>query len=412
MTNVYDTLQERGFIEQVTDEAAIRDLFDREQVTAYVGFDPTAESLHVGNLLHIMTLKHLELAGHRPVAIVGGGTVMVGDPSGKTEMRKLLDKDTIGAQTAQIRSQLGRYLDFDGGKSIIENNADWLLDLNYIAFLREIGRHFSVNRMLSFESYKIRLEKGLSFLEFNYQLLQAYDFLVLYRNHGCRLQTGGNDQWGNIVAGTDLIRRLESAEAYGFTTPLVTTASGAKMGKTADNAMWLDGTMLSPYDYYQFWVNSDDRDVKRWLSLYTFLPMEEVNRLGALEGAKIRDAKRVLAFEATKLTHGEEQAHKAQEAALAAFGGGAAGDREGIPTHDVALSALREGVPVLQLLVDSGLAPSKGDAKRLIRQGGAYLNKDKVADLDFLATADFLDDEGCLMLRAGKKKYVQVRGVE
>jgi len=407
MTNVYDTLMERGFVQQVTDEKAVRDLFDSETVTAYIGYDPTAESLHIGNLLTIMPLMHLERAGHRPLSIVGGGTVMVGDPSGKTEMRRMLDEDTIKKQTGLIRGQLQRYLDFDGGKSIIENNADWLLELNYIEFLRDIGRHFSVNRMLSFESYKMRMEKGLSFLEFNYQLLQSYDFLVLFRMHGCKLQMGGDDQWGNIVSGTDLIRRLESAEAQGLTFPLITTASGGKMGKTEKGAVWLDAALTSPYDYYQFWINCDDRDVKRWLALFTFLPMEEVERLGALEGADLRTAKQTLALEATKITHGEEEAGRAREAALAAFGGG--GKMDSIPTHTVPAADLEAGIPAIQLFVDAGLAASKGEARRLVKQGGAYLNNDKISDIEEIIKADALDKDGTLMLRAGKKKYVRIK---
>jgi tyrosyl-tRNA synthetase len=329
MANVLDTLKSRGFLQQVTDEDAVRRLFESERVTAYTGYDPTAESLHVGNLLTIMPLVHLQQAGHRPIAIVGGGTVMVGDPSGKTELRKMLDENTIGAQTDLIRKQLSAYLDFDSGKSLIENNADWLLDLNYIQFLREIGRHFSVNRMLSFESYKIRMETGLSFLEFNYQILQAYDFLVLFRKHGCKLQTGGDDQWGNIVSGTDLIRRMEGAETHGLTYPLVTTAAGVKMGKTVAGAVWLDPKMTSPYDFYQFWINTDDRDVERFLAMFTFLSMEEVKRLGSLAGSDIREAKQVLAYEATVITHGKEEAERAREAALSAFSGD--GQAEGVP---------------------------------------------------------------------------------
>ncbi len=406
MTSVYDTLLERGFIQQVTDEKAVRDLFDKEQVTAYVGYDPTAESLHVGNLLTIMPLVHLERAGHRPLVIVGGGTVMVGDPSGKTELRKMLDKETILKQTGFIRSQFERYLHFEENKAIIENNADWLLDLNYIEFLREIGRHFSVNRMLSFESYKARMEKGLSFLEFNYQLLQAYDFLVLFRKHGCRLQMGGDDQWGNIVSGTDLIRRMEGGEAYGLTSPLVTTASGTKMGKTEKGAIWLDAKMTSPYDYYQFWINSDDRDVKRWLAIYTFLPMEEVNRLGALEGADLREAKQVLAFEATKITHGEDEAKRARDAARAAFGAGGAED--GIPTHTVETADLEAGISVIDLFTSAGLARTKSEARRLIKQGGAYVNKDRISDIEQTVTADAAGSDGSFMIRAGKKKYVRI----
>lgn len=406
MTNLFDTLKERGFLHQVTDETAIRRLFETEQVTAYTGYDPTADSLHVGNLLTIMPLVHLQRAGHRPIAIVGGGTVMVGDPSGRTELRKMLDKDTIGKQTESIRRQLGRYLDFGEGKGIIENNAGWLLDLNYIQFLRDIGRHFSVNRMLSFESYRIRMETGLSFLEFNYQVLQAYDFLVLYRMHGCKLQTGGSDQWGNIVAGTDLIRRLEGADTHGMTYSLVTTAAGHKMGKSVSGATWLDGSLTSPYDYYQFWINTDDKNVERFLAMFTFLPMEEVRRLGALDGADIREAKQVLAFEATAITHGEKEAERVREAALSAFGGD--GGAEGVPTHHVALEDLEAGINAVDLFVSCGLVPSKSEARRLIKQGGAYINKEKVSDLDFKVTSAMLDENESLMLRAGKKRYARV----
>ena len=407
MTNVYDILVERGFVRQITDEAAVRDLFERERVTAYTGYDPTADSLHVGNLLTIMPLMHLQRAGHRPIAVVGGGTGLVGDPSGKTEMRKLLSEEVIQAQTRAIRNQLARYLDFGEGKALVENNAEWLLSLQYIPFLREIGRLFSVNRMLSFESYKIRMEKGLSFLEFNYQILQAYDFLVLFRKHGCRLQTGGDDQWGNIVSGCDLIRRLEGAEAYGLTFPLVTTASGAKMGKTEKGAVWLDPKRTTPYDYYQFWINTDDRDVERFLGLYTFLPMEEVRRLGALEGARIREAKEVLAFEATTVTHGKEEAERAQAAARSAFSG--EGDADGVPEHHVPRAALEAGILLVQLFADAGLAPSRGEAKRLIRQGGAYVNREKVTDMDFSVTAEMIEGEKGILLRAGKKRYVRVK---
>lgn len=406
MTNVYDTLKSRGFLQQVTDEDAVRRLFEEEKVTAYTGYDPTAESLHVGNLLTIMPLMHLEQAGHRPLAVVGGGTVMVGDPSGRTELRKMMDRETISKQTDLIRSQLGRYLDFEGGKSIIENNADWILELNYIDFLRDIGSQFSVNRMLSFESYKIRLETGLSFLEFNYQVLQAYDFLVLFKKHGCKLQMGGSDQWGNIVAGTDLIRRIESADAQGMTYPLVTTAGGAKMGKSVAGALWLDESRTSPYDYYQFWVNTDDRDVERFLAMFTFLPMEEVKRLGALEGAKIREAKQVLAYEATVITHGKEEAERAKDAAKSAFSGD--GQAEGVPVHAVRKEDLEAGIPAIQLFADAGLASSKGEARRLIKQGGGSVNKDKITDMEFKIDASMLDDQGSILLRAGKKRFVRV----
>jgi len=407
MTNIYDTLKERGFFSQVTDEGAVRGLFEAERVTAYTGYDPTAQSLHIGNLLTIMPLVHLERAGHRPIAVVGGGTVMVGDPSGKTELRKMLDEGTIEEQTGSIRKQLSSYLDFDSGASLIENNAEWILGLNYIEFLRNVGKHFSVNRMLSFESYKIRMETGLSFLEFNYQILQAYDFLVLFRKHGCKLQMGGDDQWGNIVSGTDLIRRIEAAQAHGMTYPLVETASGVKMGKTVAGAIWLDQEHTSPYDFYQYWINIDDRDVKRFLGYFTFLPMEEVERLGSLEGADIRKAKQALAYEATAITHGKEEAERAKEAAESAFAGD--GKADGVPVHHLDRKALDEGIPVVRLFMDTGLSASKSEARRLIKQGGASVNNEKVPDIEHLVTSSMLDDEGVLMLRAGKKRYVRVK---
>jgi len=409
MVNVFETLKERGFVQQVTDEDTLRQVFDKSAVTAYTGYDPTADSLHIGNLLTIMPLIHLQRAGHRPLAVVGGGTVMVGDPSGKTELRKMLSEETILKQTESIRSQLSRYLNFDEGGAIIENNASWILDLNYIQFLREIGRHFSVNKMLSFEAYKIRLETGLSFLEFNYQLLQAYDFLILYRKHGCRLQMGGDDQWGNIVAGTDLIRRIERVEAHGLTYPLVASSSGAKMGKSVAGAIWLDEKLTPPYDYYQYWVNTDDRDVERFLAMFTFLPMEEVKRLGALKDADIRTAKQVLAYEATVITHGEEAAKKAQEAALSAFKGG--GDAVGVPVHNVIMPQLDEGVLLVNLLVDSGLSASKSEARRLVKQGGAYVNNEKVRDMEYMVTSSMLDNKGALMMRSGKKRHVRIVGI-
>lgn len=299
MTHVLDVLQERGFLEQTTGEEEVRELL-AAPTTCYIGFDPTASSFHVGHLLPIMALAHMQRAGHRPIALVGGGTAMIGDPSGKTEMRKLLTRDEIEENARGLKAQLARFLDFDRGAMLL-NNADWLLGLNYIEFLRDIGVHFSVNRMLAAESYRQRLETGLNFIEFNYMLLQAYDFLHLFQRYGCRLQMGGNDQWGNIVAGVELIRRVEGAAAHGITFPLLTTASGAKMGKTAQGAVWLDPERTSPYDFYQYWINTEDPDVERFLGLFTFLPMEEVRELGRLEGARIREAKEVLAFEVTKL---------------------------------------------------------------------------------------------------------------
>lgn len=405
--NAYDILKARGFIRQVTDEAAVRDMFDAGPVTCYIGFDPTADSLHIGSLIPIMALVHLQRAGHRPIAVVGGGTAMVGDPSGRTELRQMLSEQDIARNADRIHAQLGRYLDF-GGKAIAVDNADWLGNLNYIAFLRDIGRHFSVNRMLAAEAYKIRMETGLSFLEFNYQLLQAYDFLVLHRKYGCLLQMGGDDQWGNILAGAELVRRVDGADAQAATFPLITNASGQKMGKTAAGAIWLDPNRLSPYDFYQYWINTDDRDVARFLGLYTLLPMDEVHRLGALRDADLRHAKEVLAHQTTKLTHGEAEAQKARAASQAAFVGG--GDLSALPATEVPRARLDAGVPALDLFVETRLAASKSDARRLIQQGGAYVNGHRVETPEEIVGSGQLDGDA-LMLRAGKKKVHRVVAV-
>jgi tyrosyl-tRNA synthetase len=401
--NIYDELKERGFIAQVSDEAAVRKMLGGKPATFYIGFDSTASSLHAGSLVPIMAMVHLRRAGHRAIALIGGGTTMVGDPSGKTEMRPLIDEETIRAQGEAIRQQLDRYLQFDGQGSLALNNADWLLPLSYIQFLRDIGRHFSVNRMLAAEAYKVRLEKGLSFLEFNYQLLQAYDYLVLFRRYGCTLQMGGDDQWGNILAGVDLIRRVEGAAAEAMTFPLLETASGAKMGKTAQGAVWLDGSLFSPYDYFQYWVNADDRDVGRFLRLFTLLPLGEIRRLEALGGRELNEAKRVLATETTKLAHGEEAARSARAAASAAFGGSGDKDVASIPTTRISRRRLEAGIPPAELFAEVGLTPSRGEAKRLIKQGGLYLNDERVDSLDRLVTLKDVAGEG-LLLKAGKKK--------
>jgi tyrosyl-tRNA synthetase len=415
--NVYDTLKERGFIEQVTDEIQVRTLFEKP-VTAYIGFDPTAKSLHVGSLVPIMSLAHLQRQGHRPIALVGGGTGLVGDPSGKTEMRKVLSRQEIEENAQALRRQLSRYLDFTNDRALLLNNADWLVKLNYIEFLRDIGRHFSVNRMLAAESYRIRLETGLSFIEFNYMLLQAYDFWHLYRHYGCLLQMGGNDQWGNILAGVDLTRRLEGAVVHGLTFPLITTAAGEKMGKTAAGAIWLDKELTSPYEYYQYWINTDDRDVERFLALFTFLPLEEVRRLGRLKGADLRRAKEILAFETTKITHGEEEARKAQEAARTLFGKGtithevsvdleAILEQAEVPSSKIARSRLEKGIPAFKLFMQTKLCGSGSEARRLIDQGGGYINEKRVEQFDQLIDTSHLK-HGILLLRAGKKKYCRV----
>jgi tyrosyl-tRNA synthetase len=399
--NLYDVLAERGFLKQCTDEEGVRALFDEGPAMAYIGFDPTAASLHAGSLVPIMALVHLQRAGHRPIAIVGGGTGLIGDPSGKTEQRKLLTREDLRRNFDGIKAQLGRFVEFGDDAGIAVDNAEWLEPLNYIEFLRDIGRHFSVNRMLSFEAYKIRMEKGLSFLEFNYQLLQAYDFLVLYQRHGCRLQMGGDDQWGNIVAGTDLIRRVESAEAYGLTFPLLQTAGGAKMGKTASGAVWLDAELFSPYDYYQYWVNLDDRDIGRFLGLFTLLPMDEVRRLAALEGAEIREAKQALAYEATALCHGREAANRAREGARAAFEG--SGDVDAMPSTTIEAARIDRGVRAAELFVEVGLCASKGEATKLFRGGGGWIGDRRLeSHTDRIAREDFGGGE--VVLRAGKKR--------
>ena len=375
---------------------------DQQSICAYCGFDPTADSLHVGHLIPIMGLAHLQRQGHRIIALMGGGTAMVGDPSGKTEMRKMLTEEQLQQNIEAIRPQFGRFLRFDENNLQI-NNSEWLRDLNYLDFLREIGRHFSVNRMLSFETYKARLETGLSFLEFNYQLLQAYDFLELKRRYGCTLQLGGDDQWANIISGVDLIRRVDQHEAYGFTYPLLTTASGKKMGKTESGAIWLDPTRTSPYEYYQYWVNLDDADVAKCLRLFTYLSQEQIQELEQLEGADIRKAKAVLAFETTSLAHGEEEARKAEKGAQAVFGGG--GDRSQVPATEIPQS--RIGSLLLNLFVEVGMCPSRSEARRLLQQGGLYLNQERVEELDAALTVEHFV-EGEVLLRAGKKRYHRI----
>jgi len=404
MANALDVLRERGFVEQVSDEEGLRAALEQPLVF-YIGYDPSAASLHAGSLLTIMAVAHLQRLGHRPIIVVGGGTGMIGDPTGRTEMLTLMSVDDVKANTEAIRRQLSRYIRFGEGEALIVNNADWLLKLGYIEFLRDIGQHFSVNRMLASEAYRQRLERGLSFIEFNYQLLQAYDYLHLYRTYGCRLQLGGNDQWGNILAGIDLIRRVEGAETYALTFPLLTTASGAKMGKSATGAVWLQAELLAPYDFYQFWINVEDADVARFLRLFTFLPMDEIAELTSVEGAALRHAKQVLAYEVTRLTHGQEAAERAREASQALFGGD--GLREGVPSLTVPVEDLERGIPAVDVFAASGLARSKSDARRLVQQGGAYVNELAVTDVDRTLTRDDLVD-GEILLRAGKKRYHRI----
>jgi tyrosyl-tRNA synthetase len=404
--DVLAVLRERGFVQQVTEEAALRAHLGEGVVTFYAGFDPTAPSLHVGSMVPLMAMAHLAQAGHRPIAVLGGGTAMVGDPSGKSEMRQLMSQDLIQDNRRQIEPQVRRFLAAAGDRALVVDNADWLLGLRYVEFLRDIGRHFSVNHMLAAEAYKIRLEKGLSFIEFNYQILQAYDFFELHRRLGCTLQIGGDDQWGNILAGRELIRRVSQGESYALTFPLMTTAGGAKMGKTASGAVWLSAERTPPFDFYQYFVNVDDRDVVRFLKLFTFLPLEEIARFEALAGAELRAAKRVLAFEVTKIVHGEEAAQTAQRAAAAAFGEGAPG--EDVPTYALTVAELTAGAKVVDVLAASGLAASKSAARRLVAQGGVRIGDRKVDSLDDVVRLEELGGEGTL-LHAGKKHVRRLR---
>ena len=412
--SVYDEIKERGFVAQVSDEAAVRRMLDTERITFYVGYDSTATSLHAGSLVPIMAMVHLRRAGHRAIAVVGSGTTMVGDPSGKTEMRQMLDEATIRAQGQAILIQLSRYLHFDGTSAIAVDNADWLLPLHYVAFLRDIGRHFSVNRMLAAEAYRLRLEKGLSFIEFNYQLLQAYDYLTLFRKYHCTLQMGGDDQWGNILAGVDLIRRVEGGESQALTFPLLTTATGAKMGKTAQGAVWLDAAQFSPYDFYQYWVNCDDRDVGRFLRIFTLLPLDEIRRLEALKDRGLNEAKRILAFEATKITHGELEAEKARTAANVFLKVDNAKvpmtskTLDLLPTTAVPRSRLEAGIAPAGLFTEVGLTPSRKEAKRMIEQGGLYVNDERIDSIERLLTLRDLGPDGGMILKAGKKKVHRI----
>jgi tyrosyl-tRNA synthetase len=436
LKSVYDIFRERGFIEQITDESLIRELLDHEHITCYIGFDPTAASLHIGSLVPIMSLAHMQRHGHRTIALVGGGTALIGDPSGKTEMRQILTRDEIDHNARCLQQQLSRYLDFGEGKAFLLDNADWLTQFNYIEFLRDIGRHFSVNKMLTAESYRIRLEKGLNFIEFNYMLLQAYDFLHLFRQYSCLMQMGGNDQWGNMVAGIDLIRRVEGKTAFSMTFPLITTSQGQKMGKTEKGTVWLDAKLTSPYEYYQYWINVEDADLERFLALFTFLPMEEISVIKTLTDARLNMAKAVLAFEATKITHGEEAALRAFEKTAQLFGCRPVETglfpTSTIPRPDVigeacivlpalSLSAsgtsslpierrrLDEGIPAFELFHETNLCASRGEARRLITQGGGYVNDRQLTAFDERICLGDVDERGEIRLRKGKKKYLIVQ---
>jgi len=427
MSNVIDVLKQRGFIEQTTHNEELDEYINQGNITCYIGFDPTASSLHIGSLVPIMSLAHMQRHGHRPIALIGGGTGLIGDPSGKTEMRKMLTTETIEENALGLKKQLSRYLDFSHGKALMLNNADWLTKLGYIPFLRDIGRHFSVNRMIKAESCKMRLdsEEGLSFIEFNYMVLQSYDFLELFNSHECRLQMGGSDQWGNIVSGIELIRRMNQKTAFGITFPLISTSSGEKMGKSAKGAVWLDPAKTSPYEYYQYWINTDDRDVSRFLLLFTFLPLDEIRETEQLQGAELNAAKAVLAFEATLLAHGREETLKAYQAGISMFGnrdmadnilptssmprGGAEIDDVSVPESFVEAEKLNAGIPAFKLFQTAGLASSGGAARRLIEQGGAYVNGQRIDSFDFLISDRDLNDANAIVLRSGKKRFHKIR---
>ena len=408
-TNVYDILKERGFLEQET-HAEVRDLLGKEKVTFYIGFDATADSLTAGHFLTIMAMKHMQNAGHRPIALLGGGTTMIGDPSGKSDMRSMLTRETIEHNAERFHEQLSHFIDFSDGKAIVANNADWLLDLNYVQLLREVGVHFSVNRMLTAECYKQRMERGLTFFEFNYMIMQSYDFWKLNQLYNCQLEMGGNDQWSNIIGGVELIRRKEQKPAFGLTFKLLTTSEGIKMGKTMKGALWLDPNKTSPYEFYQYWRNIEDVKVEECLGLLTFLPMEDVRRLGALEGADINKAKEVLAYETTKIVHGQEEAEKAQVAAKSIFVHGT--KSADMPTTTYPKAELEEGKDLITLLVDAKLAKNRSEGRRLIQQGGVTVNDEKITDFArVFTTADF-DEEGTLVIKKGKKGFHQIKAAE
>ena len=403
MTHVLDILKERGFLAQMTFPEELYEQL-KEPTTFYVGFDPTADSLHIGHYIPIMAMAHMQKAGHKPIALMGGGTAMIGDPSGKTDMRKMMTVETIDQNVECIKKQMSRFLDFSDGQAIIVNNGDWLRNLNFIEFMRDIGSMFSVNTMLRADCYKARMESenGLSFLEFTYMLMQSYDFLELFHRYGCRLEMGGNDQWSNMLGGADLVRRKEQEKAFACTFQLLLTHDGKKMGKTEKGALWLDPAKTSPFDFYQYWRNIDDKDVEKCLGLLTFLPMDEVRRLGALEGSEINEAKKVLAFEVTKLVHGEEEAHKAAEAALALFAGGMNG--ADVPSFEVTADILSGDARVTTMLVLSGLCKSQSDARNQMKAGAVSLGDDKVTDFAAVVTADMIGEDG-LMLKKGKKGF-------
>ncbi len=405
MENVFDVLKERGLIAQTTHEEEIRELLANEKVTFYIGFDPTADSLHVGHFLQMVVMRHMQNYGHRPIALVGGGTGHIGDPSGRTDMRQMMTKETIDYNCERFKEQLSRVIDFSDDKAIMVNNADWLLDLNYVEFIRDIGSCFSVNQMLTAECFKQRLEKGLSFLEFNYMLMQSYDFLMLNRKYNCKLELGGDDQWSNILGGLNLCRRKDQKQVYGMTFTLLTNSEGKKMCKTASGAVWLAPEKTSPYEFYQYWRNVDDNDVCKCLKLLTFIPMDEIREYEKLEGSALNKVKELLAYEVTKLVHGEEEAKKAQQTATAIFSG--MGDANNMPSAQITKDEISDGIGVLDLLAKVEFIPSKGEGRRLIQQGGLSIDNEKVTAIDTVITADSFKD-GKIVVKKGKKSFLKI----
>ena len=403
--NVYDVLVERGIIAQCTNAVKVRELLNNEKITFYIGFDPTADSLHIGHFVQVMVMAHMQRAGHKPIALVGGGTGKVGDPSGKTDMRKMLTDEDLNNNVNNLKNQLSKFLDFSDGNAKIVNNADWLLKLNYVDFLREIGVHFSVNRMLSAECFKKRLEKGLNFIEFNYMLMQSYDFLKLYQDYNCIMEFGGDDQWSNIIGGVNLVRKIETSEAYGVTFSLLTTSEGVKMGKTVKGAVWLDPLKTSPYELYQYLRNINDADVVKCLKLLTFVPIEQIREIEKFNGADLNIAKVLLAYEVTKMVHGEDEADKAKSAAESLFAGGQ--DSDNIPSTELIAQNVADGISIIDILIATKLIPSKGEGRRLIQQGGVFINDVKVDSFEYMVTYETLLGEG-IVIRKGKKVFHKV----
>lgn len=404
---IFDELKARGLLAQLTDEEEIKELINNGKATFYIGFDPTADSLHVGHFMALCLMKRLQMAGNKPIALIGGGTAMVGDPSGRTDMRQMMTPETIQHNVDCFKKQMERFIDFSDGKALLVNNADWLMNLNYIELLRDVGAHFSVNRMLTAECYKQRMEKGLSFLEFNYMIMQSYDFFNLYKEYGCNMQFGGDDQWSNMLGGTELIRRKLGKDAYAMTITLLLNSEGKKMGKTQSGAVWLDPKKTSPYDFYQYWRNVADADVLKCLRMLTFLPLEQIDEMDKWEGSQLNKAKEILAYELTALVHGEEEAKKADTAAKSLFAGGAKGGS--VPTTEITKDELGEGLQIIEVLEKCKLIPSRGEGRRLVQQGGVRVNEEKVTDIGTVITAEMCNEDGIIMIQKGKKTFHQLK---